>query len=441
MSDGEQAKGTSSGLRGMTRALRSRNFSLFFSGQFVSLIGTWMQATAVQWFVHEPLRLGLLGFVAQMPAFIISPVAGVLADRLDKRRILLVAQTLLMVQAAALGALGLLDRLSFMTILPLYMISGLATAVEIPTRQSFVVDMVDRKEDLANAIPLNSFLVNITKLIGPAMGGLVLAGLAGITQSESRGAGWCFLINSASFLAVLWALAAMRTKPKAAPAVRHPPILHGLKEGIRYAYDFVPIRWILGMLILVSLLGVPYTVLMPKYVSGVLKGDVKDFGYLQGAPAVGAIIGAIYLASRSSVRGLGKVVAGAACLFGLGLILFSLTSKLIVAALALVIVGAGMMLCIAGSNTILQTLVDDDKRGRVMSLYSLSFISMAPVGGLIMGFLADRTSVPTALKIGGLACIVAGILFVRKLPQIRLAARPVLIQKGAMSAPQTPAGK
>jgi MFS family permease len=388
--------------------------------------------------VHEPLRLGILGFIAQSPAFIISPVAGVLADRLDRRRILMAAQTLLMLQAAALGMLGLLDRLSFQAILPLYLISGLATAVEIPTRQSFLIEMVDRQEDLANAIPLNSFLMNLTKLIGPAMGGLLLAGLAGITNSETRSAGWCFIINAVSFLAVLWALAAMRTKPRQAHPARHPPIWHGLKEGIVYAYGFTPIRWILTLLMMVSLMGTPYNVLMPQYVSVVLRGNVKDFGYLQGAPAVGAIIGAIFLASRSSVRGLDKVVPGAACIFGLGLILFSLTSQLYLAALALVIVGVGMMLCIAGCNTILQTLVDDDKRGRVMSLFALSFISMTPIGGLIMGFLADRTSVPTALKVGGMACIVAGILFVQKLPQIRLAARPVLIRKGILPASEEP---
>lgn len=422
MSDSSQGGGGR--LAGMTRALRSRNFALFFSGQFVSLIGTWMQFAAIQWFVHEPLKLGTLGFVAQMPAFIISPLAGVMIDRLDRRRILMVAQTVLMFQAACLATLGFFDILSFQAILPLYLMSGLATAVEIPTRQSFVIEMVDRKEDLANAIPLNSFLMNITKLIGPAIGGFVVAGV---------GVPWAFSINALSFLAVLWALAAMRTKPPEKVA-SHPPVLNGLAEGWRYAFGFGPIRSILLLLVMVSLLGTPYTVLLPRYVSLILHGTVKDYGLLLGAPAVGAIAGAIYLASRSSIRGLGKELAWSAIIFGLSLIIFSFTDNLYLAAVSLIWVGLGMMMCIAGSNTILQSIVDDDKRGRVMSLYALSFISMTPIGGLILGFLADRFSVQTALKIGGMACIVAGIVFVQQLPMIRRLARPVLIRKGIIPA-------
>jgi MFS family permease len=416
------------GLAGILRALRHRNYRLFFSGQGISLIGTWMQQIAMNWLVYRltqsALVLGVVGFSSRIPTFVFASFAGVLADRWNRHRTLVVTQTLSTVQALILAALVLTGTISIWHIILLSLSLGFINAFDIPVRQSFVVDMIERREDLGNAIALNSSLVNGARLVGPSIAGVLIATL---------GEGICFLLNGISFLAVIIALLAMRIKKTDRREKQNPRVLRGLQEGFSYAFGFAPIRFILLLLALVSLMGMPYMVLMPIFAGKILHGGPRVFGFLLGASGLGALIGALYLASRRSVLGLGRIIVAASGVFGIGLIVFSFSRVFWLSALSMLLTGFGMMVQMASSNTVLQTIVEEDKRGRVMSFYTMAFMGMVPFGNLLGGGLASLIGAPGTLMFGGASCILGSFLFARKLPLLREMVRPIYVRMGIVS--------
>ena len=408
------------------RALRHRNYMLFFSGQTVSLIGTWMTRIATAWLVyrltHSAFLLGLVGFAGQIPVFLLGPFAGVWVDRWNRHRVLVVTQTLSMLQSFGLAVLALSHRITVTDILLLSLFQGAINAFDMPARQAFVIQMVENREDLANAIALNSSMVNASRLIGPSIAGAVIA---------VAGEGYCFLIDGFSYLAVIASLLAMviRRKQEIKPRQR---VFQEFKEGWHYVASFVPIRSILLLLGLVSLVGMPYTVLMPLFAGRVLHGGAHTLGFLMGASGFGALISAGWLAARKSVLGLGRVIPAMACVFGGALIAFSFSHLLWLSLLLMVVTGFGMMQQMAASNTVLQTIVDEDKRGRVMSFYSMAFQGMAPFGSLFAGIIASRIGAPYTLAIGGLCCIAGGLWFIGKLSRIRALIRPIYRKLGIL---------
>jgi MFS family permease len=408
------------------RALRYRNFRLFTAGQSISLVGTWMQQVAVGWLVYRltqsPLLLGLVSFAGLAPGFLIAPFAGVLADRIDKRRIIIVTQIVMMVQALLLGTLILTGRVTVEWILVLMTMLGIATGFDIPARQSFLIDMVDDRADLPNAIALNSSIFNAARLAGPALAGFAIVAV---------GEGWVIMINGVSYAAVITSLFLMRLPARLTPP-QTGPVLRRLAEGFRYAFDFGPIRAILFLVATVSLLGVPFTVLLPVIATEVLGGGPRTLGLLMAAVGLGALSGALYLASRRTVLGLGRVIAGAALLFGASLMLFALVSSLVLALPLLACAGFGMMVQMASSNTVLQTVVEDDKRGRVMSFYTMAFMGTAPFGSLLHGAVANRFDATLAIAVGGAACMLAAVGFSRRLPALRLLVRPIYEGRGIL---------
>ncbi|MEW6594471.1 MAG: MFS transporter [Thermodesulfobacteriota bacterium] len=412
--------------RHLFRALRSRNYRLFVAGQGVSLLGTWMQQVAMSWLVYRltgsALLLGVVGFTSQIPAFFVSPLAGVLADRWDRRRLLLLTQTLAMLQAAFLAMVVLAGVVQVWHLVVLSLLLGLVNAADIPIRQSFLVEMIEGPENLGNAIALNSSMVNAARLIGPAVAGLVVA---------SVGEGICFIANSISYLAVIVALAAMRITPRPRPSSRR-HLFHELREGFQYAFGFAPIRSILLLIAQTSLLGMPYAVLVPLFAREILHGDAHTFGFLMGAAGGGALAGTFYLASRASVVGLERVIVRADLLFAGGLALFALSGNLFLSLAALVMVGFGGMTFVASCNTMLQTILDEDKRGRVMSLFTMSFIGMVPIGSLGAGTVAGLIGPRQTLLAGAAACLVGAVLFSRQLPLLREKLRPIYRRKGML---------
>ncbi len=408
------------------RALRYRNYRLFFGGQLISLVGTWMQQVAVTWLVYRlsgsAFLLGLAGFASQIPMFILSPFAGVIADRFNRHRIIVLTQSLAMVQAFILAILTYTGVISVWHIILLMIFLGCINAFDMPTRQSFVLEMVENKEDLGNAIALNSSMFNGARLVGPAVAGIMIA-----TVGESV----CFFLNAISFIAVIIALLAMRLPSR----TNHKPaggVFREFREGFRYVYNFRPIRYILSLLVVVSLVGFPFTVLMPVFAGDILHGGPNTLGFLLGAHGVGALIGTISLASRRSVRGLSKWIGIAACVFGSGLAAFALSGLPWLSMLLLIFVGFGMMVQMASSNTILQTVADDDKRGRVISFYTLAFAGMTPFGSLLTGSMADAFGVRVTLVIAGVMCVGAAIFYLKYLPVLRKEIRTVYLKIGVI---------
>lgn len=399
--------------RNILRALSSRNYRLFFSGQSISLIGTWMQMVAMNWLVYRltnsPLLLGVIGFTGQIPAFILAPIAGVLADRWNRHRILIVTQTLAMVQAFIVAGLTLSGIITVWHLVLLSLFLGFVNAFDVPARQAFVVLMVEKKEDLPNAIALNSFLFNGARLVGPTIAGILIAAL---------GEGMCFFLNGISYVAVIIALLAMRIKinKKENQGSR---VLQELKEGLRYAFGSGPIKAILLLSATISIVGMPYSVLVPVVARDVLNGGADTFGFLITGSGMGAVTGAIYLATRKSVKGLGSIIPIATGLFGAGLIALSLSRVFWLSLPLMLLTGFGMMIQMASNNTILQTIVDDDKRGRVMSLFTMSFFGMAPFGNLMAGGLANRIGAPGTLLFIGIICIIASLVFTSKVSMLK----------------------
>jgi len=408
------------------RALQHRNYRLFFTGQSISLIGTWMQQIARGWLVYRltdsAFLLGLVGFASQIPTFLIASFAGVLADRHNKHKIIIATQTLAMVEATILTILTLTKVIHVWHIIALSFFSGLINAFDMPTRQSFVIDMVEDKKDLPNAIALNSSMFNAARLIGPTIAGFLIA---------SFGEGVCFLLNAISYIAVIAALLMMKITPHINNKTKE-RVMEGLKEGIKYAYNFKPIRALLFLIALMSLAGMPYTVIMPVFARDILKGNASTLGFLLGAVGTGAMIGALYLASRKSVLGLGRWIAIAVSIFSLGLISFSFSKNIHLSILLMFFTGFGFMMQMASTNTLLQTLVDDDKRGRVMSLYVMAFMGTAPFGSFMAGSLAGAIGAPYTVLSGGLICLIGALIFYKNLPSLRKHIRPIYIQKGIL---------
>ncbi len=411
-------------LKTIFRALRYRNYRLFFIGQTISLTGTWMQQVAIGWLAYRltnsPFLLGIVGFVGQIPTFIFSPFAGVFADRHDRKKMLLITQTLAMIQALILAALILTGNIQVWHILVLSAALGVINSFDLPIRQAFTVEMVEDRQDLGNAIALNSSMVNAARLIGPSIAGVLIA---------VAGEGICFLLNGISYVAVIISLLAMKVAgKKTRPANTN--ILLELKEGFSYAFNFSPIKSILLLLALVSLMGVPYQILMPVFARDIFHGGAKTLGFLVAMAGLGALTGALYLAARKTVLGLDRIIAVTACLFGVGIIAFSLSRILWISMVVLLFSGFAMMVQMASSNTVLQTIVDEDKRGRVMSFYTMSFMGTAPFGSLLAGSLASKIGAPYTLLAGGLICIIGAFIFAAKLPSIRKQIHPIYAKKG-----------
>jgi len=414
-----------SGIKNLLRALRSRNYRLFVAGQSVSLVGTWMQQVAMSWLVYRltgsAFLLGVVGFTSQIPTFLFAPVAGVLADRGNRRRLLIITQALAMLQAALLAAAVLSGVVQVWHIVVLSLLLGVVNAFDIPIRQAFVVEMVSQPEDLGNAIALNSSMVNGARLVGPTIAGLLVA---------SVGEGVCFILNSASYLAVMLALAAMRLAPRPQCRKQRRHVYQELREGFVYAFGFAPIRSILLLLALVSLTGMPYSVLVPVFAKQVLQGGAHTFGFLMTAAGGGALAGTVYLASRKSVLGLGRLIVLSAVLFAAGIAGFGVSTSLPLSLLSLVIAGFGAMTLVASSNTILQTILEEDKRGRVMSFFTMAFMGMAPFGSFGAGSMAGIIGLRDTLLLGAACCLVGAVMFARQLPHIREMVRPIYVRMG-----------
>ena len=402
------------------RAFRHRNYRLFFGGQTISLVGTWMQTVAQSWLVYRltgsAVLLGFVGFASQIPVFLMAPIGGSVADRYNRHRIIVITQTSAMLLAFVLSVLTLTGLVQVWHIFTLAAMLGLVNAFDIPTRQAFVVDMVGR-EDLINAVALNSSMINGARMIGPALAGVLVA---------SVGEGWCFLANGVSYVAVIAGLMMMKTaaRPHTLP---DDSAFASIIEGFRYVRHTGPVRALLLMLGLVSLMGMPYAVLMPIFADEILHGGPRGLGLLMGAAGFGALVGALVLVAKKGIRGLGYWVAFAATGFGLSLILFSLSRTFWLSAALLLPAGFCMMIGLASSNTLIQSLVPDKLRGRVMAVYSMMFMGMAPFGSLLAGALAHRLGAPGTVAFGGLACITGALVFGLRLPMLHHEARQIIV--------------
>jgi len=440
--DAEIRTRTLSGASHAWRALRHRNFRLFFGGQTISLIGTWMTRIATSWLVYRltgsALLLGTVSFAGQIPTFLFAPFAGVWVDRLNRRQVLVWTQTLSMIESFLLAALTLSGHITVELILILSVLQGIVNAFDMPGRQAFMVEMVGDRADLGNAIAINSSMVNVARLIGPSLAGMLIA-----ATSE----GWCFLIDGISYIAVIASLLMMRLDAVAVLR-KATSMLTELKEGWSYVAGFLPIRTILTLFALVSLMGMPFVVLMPIFAAKVLSGGPHTLGFLMGAMGVGALVSALSLAARKSVRGLIRMIPVAAAVFGLGLIGFGLSHVFWLSMLMVLIAGMGMMQGMAASNTIIQTLVDEDKRGRVMSYYTMAFMGMAPFGSLLAGTLAHAIpampmwflgGAPLAgaqwtVILNGVVVVLGAAWFMSRLPALRRVVRPIYEEMGIIPA-------
>ncbi len=404
------------------RALRHRNFQLFFSGQLISLVGTWMQSVAQAWLVYRitgsPLKLGAVGFASQIPVFLVAPFGGIAADRSNRQRLVIATQTASMILAGILAWLTLTDRVREWHIFVLAALLGVVNAFDIPGRQSFLVDMVGR-EDLMNAIALNSSMFNGARVIGPAVAGILVAKI---------GEGWCFAANAISYVAVIIGLFMMRVH--CAPRALSSSPIEDIIEGFRWVNSTRVIRALLTLLGLISLVGMPYTVLMPVFADRILHGGARGLGILMGATGVGALFGALTLASKTGVTGLGRWVAMSCGGFGISLLLFSSSRYFWLSAVLLFPAGYSMMLQMACSNTLIQTMVPDHLRGRVMAVYSMMFMGMAPFGALLGGAIADRAGASITVALGGVVCVLGAIWFGRALPELRVEARRLIVAQG-----------
>lgn len=412
----------------LLRALGARNYRLFFGGQSVSLIGTWITRIATSWLVYRltgsEFLLGLVSFFGQIPTLILAPFAGVLVDRHDRHRILVATQVLSMLQSLALAILALTGVITVTHVLLLQLAQGMINAFDTPARQSFVVDMIEDRAHLPNAIALNSSMVNGSRIIGPSIGGVLIAAF---------GEGWCFMIDAISYLAVIASLVAMRVERQPRRRVETSAI-EELRDGLRYVADSPPIWSSLILLAVVATMGMPYTVLMPAIAARVLHGGPHTLGFLMTASGLGALVGALYLASRSTVLGLGRVMVLATLTFGASLIAFAMSRQLWLSLTLLPLVGGGMMIETASTNTIIQTIVDERLRGRIMAFYAMAFMGTAPIGSLFAGAVAARIGAPWTVLIGGVACIVAGVWFSRRLPALREIVRPIYITRGIIAS-------
>ena len=419
----------------LTRALQHRNFRLFFGGQSISLVGTWITRVATSWLVYRltgsELLLGVSGFAGQIPTLIITPFAGVLVDRHDRRRILLLTQFGSLLQSALLAILTFTDIITVRQIIWLQVVQGVINSFDTPARQAFVSEMVEDRRDLPNAIALNSSMVNGARIIGPSIGGVLIAAF---------GEGWCFATDAISYLAVIASILAMRVRPRARQEAAEMHLLEELHHGWKYVLQSIPIRSALLLVAIVSTAGTPYTVLMPAIAAQVLHGGPNTLGLLMTATGVGALSGALYLAQRESVVGLGRIIMWASAVFGIGLVMFAMTTSLWLALLVLAVAGCGFMIHLAATNTVLQTIVEERLRGRVMSFYTMAFFGTVPIGSLLGGILADRYGAPKTVFLSGIVCLVGSAWFAYKLPAIRAVVRPIYHERGILTVPAVDTG-
>ena len=408
------------------RALEHRNYKLFFGGQSLSMIGTWMTQVATSWLVYRVTGsawlLGLVGFSGQVPALLLTPFAGVWVDRWNLHRTLKITQALSMAESFALAALALSGRINTWEIIALTAFQGAVNAFDMPARQAFLIEMITDRADLSNAIALNSSMVNGARLIGPSIAGMIIA---------VAGEGYCFLIDGISYLAVIGSLLLMHIGAPAARRERE-SVLAELKEGWNYVVTFAPIRAILLLLAAIGLFGVPYSVLLPIFASNILHGGPHTYGFLTGATGVGALISALTLAMRKSIVGLGRVIAASAFVFGASLMAFGGSHWLWFSLLLMLAAGFSMMQIFSACNTILQTIVEEDKRGRVMAFYTMSFLGVAPFGSLVAGALAGKIGAPLTLALGGVLCIVVAGRFTAKLKELAKIVRPIYVELGIL---------
>ena len=412
----------------LIRALRHRNYRLFFAGQTLSLVGTWITRIATSWLIYRltgsALLLGVVGFCSQIPTLFLAPVAGVYVDRWNRHRVLVVTQILSMLQSLALAVLALAGVITVAEVLVLQVFQGVINAFDTPARQAFVVTMIEDRADLPNAIALNSSMVNASRILGPSIGGVLIAAV---------GEGWCFLVDAISYLAVIASLLAMRV-PRSTRRTAESRLVEELRAGLRYVTRFVPIRTVLVMLALVSTMGMPYTVLMPAVAAKVLHGGPHTLGLLMSASGIGALCGAVYLASRRTVVGLGRAIAVASAVFGTGLVALGLSRSLWLSLLILPLIGAGFMVSLAAANTIVQTITEEHLRGRVMAFYTMAFLGTAPLGSLLAGVLADRIGEQMTIVVGGVSCLLGAAWFASRLPRLRELIRPIYVRQGIIEA-------
>ena len=412
------------GMQRTFRALHHRNYRLFFGGQSVSLIGTWMQQLAMSWLTyrltHSTVLLGVVGFSSLIPSFLLAPFAGVLIDRWERYRVMIITQILAMIQAVVLALLVLTGMITVWHIIILSTLLGIINSVDNPVRHALIIDLVESKEDLSNAIALSASMFNVARLVGPSIAGVLISLV---------GEGVCFLINALSFIAVIISLLSMKVTSKERKMYRT-PFWQDIREGFAYAFGFPPIRYILMLIAWTSLVGMSYNVLMPVFARDILHGGAHTFGFLMAGTGCGALIGSIYLATRKSVLNLERILVITSLLFGIGLILLSLSHVDWVALIFMMLIGFGMISQFAGCNTILQTIVEEDKRGRVMSLFIMTSIGTIPFGSLLAGSIAQIVGTPQTIRISGLLCIFGAVMLAVRLPAFRAMIHPIYVKKG-----------
>jgi MFS family permease len=410
------------------RSLRHRNFKLFFAGQTISLIGTWMTRLATTWLVYRltqsALLLGLVNFAGQIVSFMLGPFTGVWVERLDRRKLLVWTQVASIFHSLTLAVLTLSHAITIGEIIGLSMLQGLINAFDMPGRQAFLVQMVEDRNDLGNAIAINSSMANGARLIGPAIAGLIIAAV---------GEGWCFLIDGLSYFPVIASLLLMRIKPVNSRRATT-SMIEQMREGWDYVSSFRPIRTVLLLLALLSLMGFPYAVLLPIFARQVLHGGAETLGWLTAASGIGALVSGLSLAVRKSVVGLTRMVQIASAMLGAALILFGLSQTFWLSLVLMIFVGFGLMQCAAVSNTIIQTLVPEDKRARVMSYFMMAFFGAAPFGSLLAGSLAHRIGAPLTVIVTGTFCLAGSVWFTLELPEIRAIMRPIYREMGLLPA-------
>ena len=411
----------------MLRAFSYRNYRLFFGGQLVSLIGSWISMTATSWLVYRltgsAMALGVVGFAGQFPGFVMGPFAGAFLDRWDRHRVLVVTQTLSMLQSFALATLTFSGEITLPAIITLNAVQGVVNAFDMPARQAFLPTMIPDRDDLANAIAMNSSMFNAARLVGPSIAGLTIA---------TAGEAWCFLLDGISYFAVILALLAMTDVRRLHGKAAHPGIVEHLLEGWRYVFGFRPMRSLILQLAWLCLIAMPFSVLMPVFADEILRGGPHTLGFLMAASGLGALTGALWLTTRKSVVGLGRVILINTMVFGTGLIGFGLSRWLWVSLTFMTIVGFGMMVQMASTNTVIQTIVDEEKRGRVMSFYTMSFLGTAPFGSLLAGWLSTRIGAPGTVVLSGVLCFATAAWFAQELPAIRALVRPIYMRMGIL---------
>ncbi|MHC5854328.1 MFS transporter [Nostoc sp.] len=408
------------------QSFKSRNYRLFFSGQSLSMIGSFMTETTCAWLVYSQTEsvalLGLIGFLSQVPNLIVSPLAGIWIEQFNRRNILITAQFIMMILSFTLAIIALTGTISIWQIICASILQGLLSSVETPSRYVFIMDIIEKKEDITNATALHSSLLSGSRIIAPAIAGIVIANLS---------PGHCFLIDGISYIAIISSLLAIRVNKLIIVGQNHQTnIWQNLKEGFIYAYDFLPIRSILLLIALVSFLGMPYLRIMPVFAIQILQGDSTTLGFLTGASGLGAFCGGIYLSYQTNVVKLVKIIAFAPAIFGTALITFSLSSNFWFSLMIVPVIGCSYVLEYSSSNAVLQTISDDDKRGRLMSIYNMSVIGIIPFGNLFISGLVNIFNVTNVFLFAGLCCILSSTIFSKNLPKIEAFLRPIYISKG-----------